>query len=140
MEITKLVEKIEKELEARSIALDARDASLWEKSSKLEAQSISLDARLADLTDREEKLEPKLAKIVKVESKLKDEKEVEKERSEAFVAREQAETALKAVKEKEGDVKLALADLTKRELVLAEKERSYREEIKKEFMEKFLAR
>ena len=140
MEITKLVEKIEKELDLRSVALDKREAALWQKSSELEALRLSTETRLAEVTEREAEIEAKLEKIAKVEAKLKDEKEVEKEREEAIAARNQAEIALKAIKEKEGDINTSLADLSKRELALSARESTYKDEVKKEFMEKFLAR
>lgn len=140
MEISNLVEKIEKELEARSQALDAREASVSKKEARLTVQSATLSEKEAQIALQTAELEPKLAKIAQVESKLKSEKEVAEGLRKIAVSEEQSRKALKLAEETVNDANVKLADLTRRELALSARESAYREEIKKEFVDKFLGK
>lgn len=138
MEISKLVDKIEKELATRSEQLDARETSLNERAGQLESRAIELEEKEKALVVREESLAPELARIAKIEKKLKDEKAIAKELADTIQAKERAQKLNEEAQAALGETKQVREEVAKRELALSEREKTYKDQVEREIMQKFL--
>ncbi len=138
MTIQELVNQIEAGLKADGEELAKELAEAKELKSKNLAKSKELTKREKDLEDRIKELGAREEAVKKLESADAMRKQAEKENFEAAGKAEAAKKFLKEAEEKLGDAKTALEQQAKREIALNAEKAKYRDQIKKEVIEKAL--
>lgn len=138
--IADFVSKIEDEFTARDQALNDRAKELTEIKDALEVSKSEIETKIKELEARESKIKEDETRIVKFDGDVLTSDQVREGIVKAESLKEEANKTLKLANEKMGDVNVALADLAKREEALSLEKASYKEEIKKEFIDKFLAK
>lgn len=126
------------ELDAQKKALEAEKDKLAKKASllasreaKIEDEEKSLVLKVKELQLREEKVSMREGIIGREDKAQQDLKKAED-------AQRESEINLKKVTELNNDTTLKLQELSKRELALSEREKTYRDEIKAQIASKML--
>jgi hypothetical protein len=130
--------KAQEELNKERAEIAEKAQKQAEQASVLAARTAALDEREAQITKSEYELQEKQEKLSAWEAGKRREEEVVAIFDSAQSKLVEAQEKLKAASEKESDTRLALEDLSKRELALSEREKVYKEEIKTEIMNRFL--
>lgn len=130
--------KAQEELNAQLRAISEKELRLAEKASILASREVDLDSRRSGLAEAEKAMDEKKAQLSFWESQKIREEEVSRLHGEALGKEVASQKRLVEADEKLAETRYNLADLAKRELALSEKEKTYREEIKKEMMNTFL--
>lgn len=137
-EVSDLVKQIEAEFSAREAQLSQRESELQEKENKLaaefstfETKQNELNREKADFDRLKEEVDAKIAKV------RNDQKLSEDLRAQAQQTKD-IEKMLKEIKEERGLTEYNLEQVAKRELAVTEREKNYKEEISKEFANRFL--
>lgn len=130
--------KAQEELNIELQKITEREGVLVEKSKDLSIRASGLDKKEVELSAKEQELNALREELSSWNSKKLREEDVQVMFDEAN--RKESES-VKKLKESQDNLILTeqkLADLMKRELALSEKEKSYRDEVKQEVMNRFL--
>lgn len=137
-DIMDLAKQIDSEISAREVSLDQKEASLQEEKNLLASEKTQLEMdrdsflkEKADFKRISSEVEQKFAKI------RSDEKLSQDLQTQAIQSKEMEEV-LKSTKEERGLTEHNLRQIEKREIAVTEREKNYKEEISKEFANKFL--
>lgn len=137
-EVSDLVKQIEAEFSAREAQLSQRESELQEKENKLaaefstfETKQNELNREKADFDRLKEEVDAKIAKV-RNDQKLSEDLRVQAQQTKDI------EKMLKEIKEERGLTEYNLEQVAKRELAVTEREKNYKEEISKEFANRFL--
>ena len=114
------IAKVKKQLEKKTAELDLREESLNTQANNNEKRSASLNEREVEISQRE--------------TKVRRDSEVAAEMQAAGLARLDAEKSLAKAKTLNDDTTQKLEMLTTREVALSEREKTYKETVKKELM------
>lgn len=138
MTVQELVNQIEAGFKAREDEISQNLAEAKELKSKNLAKSKELTAREKALEARIKEVDVREQAVKKIESVDAMRKQAEADRLDAASKLESAKKFNKDAEEKLGDAKTALAEQSKREIALNAEKAKYRDEIKKELIEKTL--
>lgn len=138
MSFIKLAQDAQKELDGELLRLKQKDAKLDEKSSVLESKMATAEQKEAELSLKEKELQKREEEVARREMAVRRDSELQADLQAAIEERKTADKALKAAKEHEMDATLKLEDLSRREINLSEREKTYKEEIKKQVASKML--
>ncbi len=137
-EVSDLVKQIESEFSAREAQLQQKENDLQEKENRLAAEfsafettKSELDKEKADFDRLKSEVDAKMAKI-RNDQKLSEDLRVQAQQA------KDTEKMLKEIKEERGLTEYNLEQVAKRELAVTEREKNYKEEISKEFANRFL--
>lgn len=130
--------KAQEELNKERQVLQDFEAKLQEKSSLLATREAGLDTREADIMKKEVEIQNRQEELSAWEVTKRREEEVVSLFDQANSKLVDSDKKLKEASEKHGETVQMLEELAKRELALSEKEKTYKEEVKKEMMDKFL--
>jgi hypothetical protein len=130
--------KAQEELNNERAEVEKKALKVSEDASLNADRSAGLDKRESEIVAKERDLVVRQEQMSAWETKKRREEEVQKMFDDANYKLQQAEDKLKVSLEKDSDSKQALDELAKRELALSKRESEYREEVKKEIMNKFL--
>ncbi len=132
-DVYEVVKTIDGEFTARQQSLDHQAEELQVLQDRIAAEKVELEAAQEALAKEQAGFAALRAevdgKIAKIRS---DEKLSEDLRAQALAAK-QMERELKEAKEEHGIAQLKLEEVAKRELAVSEREKNYKEELKKEF-------
>jgi len=130
--------KAQEELNIELQRLAEREVKLAEQASLQAAATIEIDKRQSAVAEAERAMDLKREELSMWEGKKVREEQVEAMHGEAMRKETEATKKLKDANDALIETRQNLEELTKRELALSEKEKSYREEVKKEIMDGFL--
>jgi hypothetical protein len=130
--------KAQSELNVELQKLSEKENELSLKSSAQFAREAQLDAREAEVAASEKEIQQKREDMTMWESKKKREEEAQAMYDAAILKETDSVKRLKEAKEALSEAELKLQELSKRELLLVERTKSYQEEIKSEIMARFL--
>lgn len=133
-----LAEKAQKELEAELAKLKQKESELETKASLLADQKNLLDETQTKLNDYKRELELRNELVTQKELRVRRDEDVQNDVATSEGYYQKADSALKKAEELNLDTNMKLEDLSKRELALSEKIKSYKEEVKQEITKKFL--
>lgn len=128
----------QEELNREKNVLSEKEKQLQEKASLLAGREADLDKKQSEIVLQNQELLEKIDKLTTWESKKLKEEEVQKIADESSYKLKLANDKLKLAEEKLNEAKMILEEQAKRELALSEMQKTYREDIKKEVMDKFL--
>lgn len=131
-----LAQEVEKELQARIAQLDARDSRMSEKETILANTEASLEEKRIKLDTFERELLTRNEEVTRKEINVRRDEEVRNDIQQAAALRESASKDLKKAEETLAEVRQVREEVSKRELALAEREKTYKEEIRKQIAEK----
>lgn len=140
MDVQTLVNQIEAEFQAERDAIAKEKRLVQTRKTELVKKETEIEAKALEIAEVEKGLAPKLEEIARVEGKLMTEKQIQAEKADAIAAKGRAEQFNKEAQGKLDDAKLKLAEVTKRELALSEREKTYKDQIEKELLKQFLNR
>lgn len=130
--------KAQEELSAELQKVADQKARLDEQATLQAATVIELEKRQAKIAEEERAIDLKKEELSLWNGKKMREEQVEAMYGEAMRKDTEASKKLKEASEKLAETRYNLADLEKREIALSEREKTYREELKKEMMDNFL--
>jgi len=137
-EVSELVKQIENELSARDASLETREVEVTEREARLASDRAELELTketlLKEKADFDRLKEEVDAKLAKVRSDLKLTEDLQTQANQA----KHLEQVLKETKEERGLSEYNLEQVKKREIAVTEREKNYKEEISKEFANRFL--
>ena len=137
-EVSELVKQIENELSARDASLETREVEVTEREARLASDRAELELTketlLKEKADFDRLKEEVDAKLAKVRSDLKLTEDLQTQANQA----KHLEQVLKETKEERGLIEYNLEQVKKRKIAVTEREKNYKEEISKEFANKFL--
>ena len=138
MNFLTLAEQAQRELEGELLRLEQKEADLNTKSSAVEAQLALADQRTAEAASKAKELQAREEEVTRREINMRKDTDLKADLQQAMAERKIAADALIEAKEARDAAKMSLLDLTKRELALSEREKTYREEIKQQIASKML--
>lgn len=130
--------KAQEELNHELQILSDKERDLAKQSSLQASRSASLDARESAVAEQERLINQKREELSMWDSKKMREEEVVRLHDEALRMEEDSKKRDKEATDKLLETKQNLVELTKRELALSEREKTYEEELKKKMMDSFL--
>lgn len=130
--------KAQEELNIELQRLAEREVKLAEQASLQAAATIEIDKRQSAVAEAERAMDLKREELSMWEGKKIREEQVEAMHGEAMRKEAEATKKLKDANDALIETRQNLEELTKRELALSEREKTYREEVKKEIMDGFL--
>lgn len=138
MTFIQLAEQAQRELEGESLRLSQKEAALGVKASAVEAQLALADEKISNAIKKEQELQAREEEVSRREINMRRDTALKADLQAAVKERQDAAADLRAAQQARDDTKMSLQDLTKRELALSEREKTYREEIKKQIASKML--
>lgn len=126
------------ELDAEKKAIETEKEKLAKKASLLAGRETKIEDGEKELVLKAKELQLREEKISMREGIIGREDKAEQDLKKAEDAHRQSELNLKKVVELNNDTTLKLQELSKRELALSEREKTYREEVKAQIASKML--
>jgi uncharacterized protein (DUF3084 family) len=130
-----LAKKLDKDVADRAKELDLREQKLEQKASLLAAREQTAVDRDVELDRKDKDIQQRLEQLSYKELTFKRHSDVESEAVAADKKLSTAESLMKKMVEKEAEVNLKLQELALRELALSKKEKTYKDDIKKQMIE-----
>ena len=138
MNFIQLAEQAQRELEGQTLRIEQKEADLNTKASAVEAQLALADQRTAESSSKAKELQIREEEVTRREINMRKDTDLKADLQQAMAERKAATEALREAKEARDEARMSLQDLTKRELALSEREKTYREEIKQQIASKML--
>ena len=133
-----LAQQADKELAALTAQVEDRDAKLSEKATILANTEASLEEKRVQLDTYERQLMARNEEVTRKEINVRRDEEVRADVQQAAALRDSAAKDLKKAEDTLMEVKQVREEVAKREMALAEREKNYKEEIRKQIGEKML--
>jgi len=133
-----LAQEAQAELEAEKRALEVEKDKLAKKASLLAGRESKIDDQDKEVALKGKELQLREEKVSMREGIVGREDKAAKDLKDAEEAHRQSALNLKKSQELNNDATQKLAELSKRELALSEREKSYREEVKAQIASKML--
>jgi hypothetical protein len=133
-----LAQQAQRELDGETERLAQKEADLNTRSSAVAGQLDLADKRHGELNAKEKQLQAREEEVSRRELTVRRDLEVQQDYTAAVGERTEAATALKKAEAEKDEAKMMLLDLSSRELALSEREKTYREDIKKQIASKML--
>lgn len=128
-----LAKSIDAELSARQASLDAREAELQSMEDRIATEHVSLETSQAELAKQKAGFDALQQEVDAKLAKIRSDEQLSKDIREQAITAKAIEAELKEVKEERGLTQLNLEEIAKREAAVSEREKNYKEELKKEF-------
>lgn len=138
MSFIQFANQAQKELDAEYGRIKQKDDELSTRASAIAQQLATIDEKMTELNTRSSELQAREELVSARELRVRTDIEVTKDLEQSITERKRVEEMLAEISRKNDDTKMMLLDLSKRELALSEKMKSYREEIKQEITTKML--
>lgn len=138
MNFTQLAQEVQKELDGEKLRLSQKEEQINNRATAVQAQIALCDKRVGELNARERLLQDREEEVSRRELTVRRDGAASADLQQAVLEREQANKALKAAAAQKDEARMLTEDLGKREIALSEKEKTYREEVKKQIASKML--
>jgi len=138
MDFIQLAQQAQKELEGEKNRVAQKESKLETKASQLASKEADLLKFQEQLTLKERELQTREDVLTTKEMAVRRDSQVQSDLQVSEANREAAEQAYRKAEEARLETQLALEELSKRELALSDREKTYREEIKKQIASKML--
>lgn len=132
MDIMEFASKIDNDVKVREDALLAREQAIAIGEKELAKKKKDIAAREKDALVKEGILRDLLAQNKAIEAKILTAKEIEEARMDIGSREQRLKEAQKKLMEDQNDVKVARADLEKRELALVQRTKEYKKKVEQE--------
>ena len=132
MDIMEFASKIDNDVKVRENALLAREQVIVADEKELAKKKKDLVAREKDTLVKESLIKDLIAQNKTIEARILTAKEIENARVDIGSREQRLKDAQKKLMEDQNDVKVAQADLTKRELALVQRTKEYKKKVEQE--------
>lgn len=138
MSILNIASQMEAELNAKEQSIKDRELEVAKEKAELGALKKELEAKRKELVKTEKELSIRQNEVNAGLINIRKDQELSDALASVEVSKDNVKKLLKEANEKDADATMKLELVAKRELALADREREYKDKIKKEIVEGFL--
>jgi len=138
MSILNIASQMEAELNAKEKSLKDKELEIAKETTTLKALKKELETKRKELVKADKELTLREKEVINGLTNIRRDTELTEALASVEVSKDNVKKMLKEANEKNADADMKLAEVTKRELALAQKQKEYKDKIKKEIVEGFL--